>query len=307
MINKKTVKIAYSSEEDLFNKLTRLRKETTGEHVIATHQTRGIKSGTLRKMLEGIFHNATSKVVIYTRPNGPSQPTPSQATHRQRNSPNTFAIVVSNKGKTYEETLRGVKEILTTNKLGEGVKALRSTKDGRLVITTERQVAIVEKLSSTLQRNNDGAENIKVVGKQKAREPIHIRGLESQGSKEDAVAALRRKFDQIKEDDYSLSDLRPNINNTQAVTLMIDRGMAKELLCEKRIKIGLVMCSMETRINLQRCSRCWNYGHQRQKCTGTDRFKLCFACGEAGQKTRECTKEPSCPICQKKGHRAGSG
>ncbi|ENN81886.1 hypothetical protein D910_03390 [Dendroctonus ponderosae] len=38
-----------------------------------------------------------------------------------------------------------------------------------------------------------------------------------------------------------------------------------------------------------------------------DRSKLCFACGEEGHQTRECTKEPNCPICPKKGHKAGSG
>ncbi|KAH1011040.1 hypothetical protein HUJ04_000482 [Dendroctonus ponderosae] len=43
-------------------------------------------------------------------------------------------------------------------------QALRSTKDGRLVITTERQAGIVEKISSALQRKSEGAEDIKVVG-----------------------------------------------------------------------------------------------------------------------------------------------
>ncbi|XP_048522716.1 uncharacterized protein LOC125504559, partial [Dendroctonus ponderosae] len=281
--NKKVVKIAYKEEEDLFKKLARLQEETAGDKGIATHQTRGIKTGRLRKMLEGIFHNTESKVEIFTRANALNQATTigkklgarGEIGTKQRK---TFALVVGNKEKSYEENLKSVKKTLMENNLAEGIKELRSTRDGRLLITTDKQQEIVEEIRSALHGNKDVAEHVRIVGRHSDKVPIHIRGLESLATKEDLVAALNGKFSSIKESDYSLSDLRPNANCTQAVTLLIRREMANELLEGKHIKIGLVRCSMEARINLQRCSKCW-----------------------------ECTKEPSCPICQKKGHRAGSG
>ncbi|KAH1029335.1 hypothetical protein HUJ05_002594 [Dendroctonus ponderosae] len=63
---------------------------------------------------------------------------------------------------------------------------------------------------------------------------------------------------------------------------------------------------MKARINMQRCRKCWAYGHRLSDCTGTDRSRLCFACGEEDHQ-KESTTEPNCPICQRKGHETGSG
>ncbi|ERL84662.1 hypothetical protein D910_02089 [Dendroctonus ponderosae] len=78
--------------------------------------------------------------------------------------------------------------------------------------------------------------------------------------------------------------------------------MADTLVKEKTIRIGMVRCSMEPRIQ---CPR----GHTNisHKDVHVDRSKLCFACGEEGHTAKGCEKETSCPICQKSGHRAGSG
>ncbi|KAH1000558.1 hypothetical protein HUJ04_012867, partial [Dendroctonus ponderosae] len=213
----------------------------------------------------------------------------------------TFAVIVENKAKPYNENLQNVKDAFGGKNIVEGIKEIRSTRDGRLMIVTDKKQDIVDQIYSTLQSQNRIEDHIKIIGKYQQRESIHIRGQDSLAKKEDVVAALQTSIPNIQENNYHLSDIRPNSNNTQAITITINKEMADTLVKEKTIRIGMVRCSMEPRIQ---CPR----GHTNisHKDVHVDRSKLCFVCGEEGHTAKGCEKETSCPICQKSGHRAGS-
>lgn len=104
-----------------------------------------------------------------------------------------------------------------------------------------------------------------------------------------------------------IGELRPNANNTQAVTVTLDKEDAEKLVKDGIIRVGVVNCTVEKRIKVTKCRRCWSYEHTATECTGTDRSKFCYKCGKDGHAAKDCTDEVACPICQTKGHITGSG
>lgn len=65
--HQKIVKITYNGTEgDIWEKLKRLKEETEGDALIAIHQINGMSQESLRKMLETIFHESHSRVLVIT-------------------------------------------------------------------------------------------------------------------------------------------------------------------------------------------------------------------------------------------------
>lgn len=69
----------------------------------------------------------------------------------------------------------------------------------------------------------------------------------------------------------------------------------------------MVRCRVERRVRVDKCHRCWAFDHLARECMGPDRRNLCLKCGKSGHKREGCKAEEECPLCEKKGHRAGSG
>ena len=46
--------------------------------------------------------------------------------------------------------------------------------------------------------------------------------------------------------------------------------------------------------------------HTAEECKGTDRSKACLKCTQLEHSVKECTNASYCPICNRKGHRAGN-
>nr|XP_022921022.1 protein SREK1IP1-like [Onthophagus taurus] len=103
-----------------------------------------------------------------------------------------------------------------------------------------------------------------------------------------------------------MSSLRPYAESMMAVTIELAEEKAKKLMNSKRIRIGLAMCSVEERVNIKKCLKCWSPQHLIKDCTGPDRRNCCYNCGVEGHLTKECTNQTRCPDCEKKGHRAAS-
>ncbi|KAJ8933809.1 hypothetical protein NQ314_013781 [Rhamnusium bicolor] len=73
-----------------------------------------------------------------------------------------------------------------------------------------------------------------------------------------------------------MSDLRVNARDTQAVTIRLSKDDAERILKDKALRVGLVKCSFENRINMSRCFKCWSFDHLADDCNGPDRTNLCF-------------------------------
>ncbi|CAH1107392.1 unnamed protein product [Psylliodes chrysocephalus] len=85
-----------------------------------------------------------------------------------------------------------------------------------------------------------------------------------------------------------------------------EQRSAKKLLTEEYLTIGVVRCTIEKRIRMSQCYRCWSYNHRINECNGPDRSKHCYKCGENDHMAKYCENLEKCPICNTIGHKAGT-
>ncbi|KAL1493486.1 hypothetical protein ABEB36_011527 [Hypothenemus hampei] len=121
------------------------------------------------------------------------------------------------------------------------------------------------------------------------QETLIIRGMDELTEKQEVSDALIKAAPNMIENGFRLSDLRPMSRNRRAATLIGGQGR------------------LEKRVEVLRCGKCWAYDHTAKDCKGTDRRGHCFKCGRQGHLAKDCKEEAGCPLCEKPGHRAGSG
>ena len=138
-------------------------------------------------------------------------------------------------------------------------------------------------------------------------EIIHIKGMDITTTTKDIITAIEKTTGALEENSYKIGNCRPNANNTLAVTVTLPKEMSKKLITEKTIRVGMVRCNVQKRIQMDKCRICWSYNHKEKDCNGPDRRRLCFRCGNEDHKSNECKQEKeACPLCKTTGHRAGT-
>ncbi|CAH0562950.1 unnamed protein product [Brassicogethes aeneus] len=177
-MKKKIIKATHDgTEEDIFEKCLDIKRETEEDENIAFHQIQYLDTGRLKKMLEAIFHGTNTVATIYTPKNTPAERRPKER--------RTYAVVVENKGKSYEDTLKKVKAALI-EKSQEGIRNIRSTKDGNILITTDKDQSVIDNIKKTIQERNMLEEGkIIKLGKKENKEVIFIRGMDADTTKEE--------------------------------------------------------------------------------------------------------------------------
>jgi len=219
---------------------------------------------------------------------------------------NTYAIIVGNDKTDFQHTLKEVKTAIKGANVKKGVRSLRSTKEGKLLITLEKDEQNAEKIKQILKNTEQLKEyNIARIGGKKL-ETIYIRGMDAQAKKQDVIKGIREYIPELEEKEIALSELRPMANQMQAATMNINKEAAMKLLKNKYIMIDYVRCSLEKKIDLPRCHKCWKYDHRATECTTPDLVDTCFKCGKKGHNRSGCINEDFCPLCKTSGHRAGT-
>ncbi|KAH1028467.1 hypothetical protein HUJ05_001822 [Dendroctonus ponderosae] len=248
----KIIKITLGeSEADLWDQMTKLREGTKEDEWVAMHHIERCTTARLRKLVEAVFHKATTKVAIYTNR------AETIADSRSRERP--LALILKDDGKTYLDIVKTIKAI-KGNEAAHSIKSNRKTKNNNVLVTMD---------------NN---------------EAIHIRGLDATATEEEVVTELKKVVGKLDEGVYRMSKLRPIAGETQALTLNIEREKAKILLRQPYIRVGLTRGRMEKRINVSQCNKCWAYDHKGIDSTGPDRSKMCYKCGKEGHTSNNTKK-----------------
>ncbi|KAJ8931220.1 hypothetical protein NQ314_015891 [Rhamnusium bicolor] len=217
----------------------------------------------------------------------------------------TCAFIIEDSDKYYKTILNGVKTQIGSDLSSKIIKEIRSTKDGKLLMITDTSDEAAKELKSLMEKATDTMKDRRFAMASKM-EIIHIKGLNATTQKENVENAIATKLDN-KDAQFKVSDLRPNISYTMAATLAIGCAEAERVLRDDFIRVNLVRCPAQKRINVPRCSKFWSYDYKVVDCKGLDRKGTCYRCGKPGHTHKDYENEEAYPVCETSGHKAGSG
>ncbi|KAJ3640316.1 hypothetical protein Zmor_003624 [Zophobas morio] len=135
---------------------------------------------------------------------------------------------------------------------------------------------------------------------------LHIRDIDSITSGEEVREAILRKCQVKNKEKLVVKPLSPARNGNQVATVIVEEDDATAIAQTGKIRVGLSLCRIQKRIDLDMCYKCWAYGHKAAKYQGNDRTELCKSCAKGGHKKETCNLDPYCPLCEKQGHEAGN-
>nr|XP_023027105.1 uncharacterized protein LOC111515099 [Leptinotarsa decemlineata] len=129
--------------------------------------------------------------------------------------------------------------------------------------------------------------------------------MEADATKVEVQEALRTDTEQWTSE-CKLSEIRSFRNDTTAITMTLPRDLAKPMYKKEELRVGLVKCSVERRVVVHKCTRCWSHNHKKNSCKGPDITGNCYKCGKADHKAQNCREEEYCPLCEATAHSAGN-
>ncbi|KAK9874510.1 hypothetical protein WA026_005354 [Henosepilachna vigintioctopunctata] len=179
-VKQKIIKMTYEEgDKEIWKMLENLRKETLEDEKIAIHYIAEMSIDRFRKMVEAIFVCSITKVMIFT-----NKQEERNKTTRNIKERDTYALIVETQKEGYENTLR---------------KGIRSTKEGNLLITLEKNEEAITDIRTSI-RNQYKDLRVRQLGgqgpKDTGMETITIRGLDALNVREEVVKAVENKLGQ---------------------------------------------------------------------------------------------------------------
>lgn len=238
-----------------------------------------------------IFQNSNTTVAIYT----------TASNRESERARTTYGMIISDGEKSYKDVLGKVKAIMGTNQSAKAIRSLRSTKDGKLLLTIEKDQEALRNIHGAISDSATGLKSRRL-GMDK-NTAIHIRGMEAETTVDNIKSSVVDIVG-IWEEENKLSELRPLSNDTLAATLTLKSNTAEKILQNGFLQVGLVKCRVEKRLNVQKCQKCWSYEHYTDRCIGPD--SNCFKCSMSDHNSKACINEEACVLCNEKGHKIGT-
>lgn len=229
--------------------------------------------------------------------NGATQKVEQKKPRRERSKGDAL-VVEANANVSYAAILRKVREAPELKELGEKVVRTRRTQKGEMLFELQKDPSVKSSAFKELVAKALGNEaNVKALSQETV---IECRDLDEITTEDELRSALRV---QCELDDVPLViRLRKAYGGTQTATIRLSAVTAPKLLKKGKIKVGWSVCVLKAipRVakQMERCFKCWGFGHQARNCEGPDRSKSCRKCGVHGHFASDCTKPPRCMLCK---------
>lgn len=163
------------------------------------------------------------------------------------------------RSQVYRKVLGDVKKALGNNPAARAIKNIRSTKDGNVLITTNKDSEKFRQIVKLI--HNNSSLNTRQL-KSNNNVTLYLRGMDEDTSAGEIKTALAKISGGGT---FKVTDPRLLARNTLATTVVTDPKTASPMLNSKNgtIRVGY---SVEKRIKVSQCRRCWSFGHTRDTC-----------------------------------------
>ncbi len=222
-------------------------------------------------------------------------------TQYARNLNRGDAIMIKATDTNYADILKHLKTKLNDNTIAE-INEIRKTAKRDLLLKIKSKAGDVKKKIGDVMENAE----IKLLQNKKGK-IVYIKDVEAPIGPEEIKRALVESGQIKEEKQVVIKTLRPTPNGNQTTIIEMKEEDAKGLVQKSKMRLGLSVCKIQERIEVEKCYRYWTYGHKAWNCSRPDKRESCLNCAKEGHKRKDCQEEAFCPLCEARGHEAGSG
>ena len=223
--------------------------------------------------------------VVTKRRVKPPKPRPSRA--------DCIILKAKEGGPSYADMLKQMKGDPSLKEVGENVTKVRRNAVGNLLLELKKSSAVAQ-VSEAISRK--WGESASIVA-QRDEMTLEIRDLDELTVTGDVSDALGKMLD-TGTGATTVKSIRKAYGGTQTAVVRLPVDLARKALEIGRVRIGWVNCRIRRKLDVQKCYRCWAFGHIARNCRGTDRTKCCLKCSEAGHTRANCKSEVAkCVLC----------
>lgn len=263
-----------------------------------------IDTNTLRKIIECVFKETQLKIQIVAEKGALGSYAKATRTKARPNRGEAI-IVEASESKGYDSLLGTLREKMNPSSAA-AIKGVKKTANGNLLLQIRGEAnaadlrgQVTEILDTAKIRIADG----------QTRKTLFIRGIDSMATTKEIRGALFSSSNPEYPEDVKMTVNRSARGQQTAVITMVTKD-ADKLLTLRTTRIGFSDCHIQERIIVDRCYRCWEFGHNARACANkvTDLSNCCYKCGLPGHHKAKCESAVDfCPTCKVEGHQSGTG
>ncbi|XP_066157687.1 uncharacterized protein [Euwallacea fornicatus] len=162
-MGQKLIRIELSGrEEDLWEQMERMKKDTEGDEWVAMHKINEINIDMFRKMVETILHGTKTHAVIYTnnqqriqdgeKTNGERGKGINKEVLEDNKQKKTYAIVLNKvEDEEIKETIRKIRESVKGTGANKEIQGLRTTKDGNILVEMGKKLEGANEIKKAIE------------------------------------------------------------------------------------------------------------------------------------------------------------
>lgn len=201
---------------------------------------------------------------------------------------------------SYAEIIQQVKSDPSLKEIGEKVDRIRRTANNNLLIVFAK--AKDEEMETYRASIRETLKDKATVEMRIPESEIKIRDLDEWTNKEEVVKLLKDHIPDLNGlTTDAVKSLRKSWASMQTAVVCLPAIYARKAAMLGKMKVGWGTVRIREKISLNRCYKCWHFGHKALDCRkGVDRSKTCFRCGQDGHKAPTCKEIPSTILCREK-------